>query len=120
MSQVNNYLLIVSILDDTAGDSALPSCVAAINAYLTDPVRSTSQHNKFSRVDNHAGGNKGMEIGVFALGANYLSLHMMAQAVLYYTDWEQPEGVELIYRGQHNDESGLYRLSDLRVVEDCQ
>jgi hypothetical protein len=94
MSEVTNVLLAFSILED---DDAR---IADVNAWL----EASCGHALKSVWDNRDcyGGGKAMEAPLFAAALNYLPLDQFL-AHLRTVRWKEPDCVQLILRGQHDD-----------------
>lgn len=67
MTDITNIILLTS-MDDGTWVNNDPSNADILNGYL----RANYQYESFTKVDQHASGNKGMTCDIFMAGINYL------------------------------------------------
>jgi hypothetical protein len=112
MSRVTNYVLLLSTLNDNPLDTTATDAVAREVEEINQQLKLLE---KFQRMDDSAGGYKGMECRVFGLAGNYLQFSTVRSAILD-VEWRDEDGVMLVYHGP--DDSGFesFTLKQLRAM----
>ena len=102
MSMVTNYILTCGPWEDDEGrDSDDCPAVNWINKQLRTGL-GIGCAGEFARVDQHAGGGKAMEHGVFLCAMNY-GRPMDIVPVIERAPWRRPEGVRLFVCEQEDE-----------------
>lgn len=95
MSRVTD--LILTEFDSVGGDSDMPEPMVKINDYL-------GKHNSaFKKCDEHAGGGKFMQVGVWLAAANYLGDVAELVEVVIHQRWTDPEYVQLFVKEEEDN-----------------
>jgi hypothetical protein len=83
------------------------SALQSINAWMIEHSETTCQ---FAKIDGYAGGNKYMQVDVFAIAINNFShkTPYLSEYVLVDMKWNYPESVILITQ-EENDETPMVR-----------
>jgi hypothetical protein len=105
MSVIDNYILIVPLIEDGAVDT-----IRAINMKLADKKKGC-----FTKVDEHAGGGKVFCADVWMMATNWFLLDEMA-ALLVGAEWQYPEDIRLIHKGENDESFEMYSLANLREL----
>jgi hypothetical protein len=110
MSNVDNYVLLLTVRNDDSDTIEPATPVARLNSLL-------GHRGGFVRVDQSAGGRKAFEAGVFLFTGNWFPLHKMAELLLSpEVKWAVPELVRLAHSGQDDEEFTMYGLNALADV----
>jgi hypothetical protein len=96
MSSVTDIILSTTIEDGATEEETHPNADVLSNWLVTN------YKGGLVKVDQLAGGNKAMQRDVFLAAINYLD-HEAFLALFHSVNWEWPEDVQLLLKGEHDD-----------------
>jgi hypothetical protein len=112
MSYVASVMIIFTVAEESwekdNGEMVYPR-INEVNAWL-------AQHRfpPLLDIDQHAGGNKRMQINVWGGAFNYLDLEQFITEGVLARDWEEPKHVTVIWNDEHDEGVTVRTVWDMR------